>query len=132
MLNALIDLTRRARGSGRPVPDAASVPAPRVETWTEGEALQVLVANRSDRPVHDVQAFVTLGRRADCVGWIRTLPPTGDSAAQVALTADGRERWISWQHRKGFGEVEVECTFRDDAGQYWRCGRDGALVPIQR
>lgn len=125
----------RARDSESGSGEVGASTAPAVEAWPEEEALQVLVANRSNRPVHDVRAFVAMGRRrASCVGWIRTLPPTGDDAAQVALTADSRESWIAWQDRHGVQEVEVECTFRDDTGQYWRRGRKGDLIqiPVQR
>lgn len=104
-----------------------------VDAWTDG-ILEVLVANRSSRPVHDVRAFVTFGRRRPrCVGWIKTLPPTGNEAAKVALTAEGRERWIVWQGRpRNRGrDVEVECTFRDDAGQQWRRRSSGDVVALR-
>lgn len=104
-----------------------------VEVWADEGAPKVLVVNRSSRPVHDVRAFVAFGRRrADCVGWIRTLPPTGEEAARVALTADGRESWIKWRNKdRNHGrDVAVECTFCDDAGQYWRRTTDGELEPL--
>lgn len=115
------------------VDDATVAQAAAVEVWADEGAPKVLVVNRSSRPVHDLRAFVAFGRRrADCVGWIRTLPPTGGEAARVALTADGRESWIKWRNKdRNHGrDVAVECTFCDDAGQYWRRTTDGELEPL--
>lgn len=120
--------TQRASGMVAPA-QAASV-----EAWADDGAPKVLVVNKSSRPVHDVRAFVAFGRRrADCVGWIRTLPPTGEDAARVALTAEGRESWIRWRSKdRNHGrQVAVECTFCDDNGQYWRRTTDGELVPLE-
>ncbi|QCX26829.1 hypothetical protein [Nocardioides jishulii] len=105
---------------------------PAVEAWAEVDVPEVRVVNRSSRPVHDVQAYVALGRRRPkCVGWIRTLPPTGDEAAKVALTADGRESWQRWQGaQRSSGDVAVEVVFRDDAGRQWRRDRRGALAAV--
>lgn len=109
--------------------------APEVEAWAAAEAPQVMVVNRSSSPVHDLRAFVALGRsrRPTCVGWIRTLPPTGDEAARVALTADSRESWFRWRDSqpRGGGKVSVEVTFRDEAGQHWRRDRSGTLKAIE-
>lgn len=108
--------------------------APEVEAWAEAESPEVMVANRSSSPVHEVRAFVALGRRrrSTCVGWIRTLPPTGDDAAKVALTADSRESWLRWRDGQSREprDVAVEVTFRDQDGRHWRCDRSGALTSI--
>ncbi|WP_110239238.1 hypothetical protein [Nocardioides gilvus] len=109
--------------------------APEVEAWAAAESPQVMVANHSSSPVHEVRAFVALGRRRrpTCVGWIRTLPPTGDEAARVALTADSRESWLRWRDGQARQPVDVavEVTFRDNAGQHWRRDRSGALTAIE-
>lgn len=118
---------RRADGT------TAVAEPPAIEVWADDAAPKVLVVNKSSRPVHDVRAFVTLGRRrTDCIGWIRTLPPTGEKAAKVALTADGRESWIKWRmkDRNGGQAVAVEATFCDDSGQYWRRTPTGELHPL--
>ncbi|WP_229721462.1 hypothetical protein [Nocardioides daphniae] len=120
------------RTRGRRV-DAAEAQVPEVEAWAQPEYPEVLVVNRSPVPVHDVRAFVALGRRrAKCVGWIRTLPPTGDKPSRVAINADSRERWIEWQgaERRGGRDVVVEVTFRDHTGQHWRRDRTGAFAAI--
>lgn len=118
------------------VPDTStptvSEQASAVEAWAEAETLEVMVANQSSSPVHEVRAYVALGRRRrpTCVGWIRTLPPTGDAAARVALTADSRERWLRWRdgRSRGARDVAVEVTFRDHEGRRWRRDSSGALT----
>lgn len=115
-----------ARGGLNLTPDA-------VEAWSDQSSPRVLVVNRSERPIHDVQAYVALGRRrANCVGWIRTLPPTGEEAARVAITAESREHWIRWQRdeRSKSKTVAVELTFRDDSGRRWRRDRTGSLAAL--
>lgn len=119
----------------RPLPGAGAadggLDVPAVEAWAEADVPEVRVVNRSPHPVHDVQAYVALGRRRPkCVGWIRTLPPTGDEAAKVALTADGRESWQRWQGTQRSGDVAVEVVFRDEAGRQWRRDRRGALAAV--
>lgn len=106
-----------------------------VEAWAGTDSPQVLVANRSSSPVHDVRAFVALGRarRAVSVGWIRTLPPTGDDPARIALTADSRESWLRWRDKRSRDplDVAVEVTFRDDAGRHWRRDRSGVVKAVK-
>lgn len=133
-LGGWLALTTRPSGSRGGSANATTDHAPKVEAWATTDVPRVWVANHSSRPVHEVRAFVALGRRrkAACVGWIRTLPPTGDDAAQVALTADSRERWLSWRDGRsdeGHG-VAVEVTFRDHTGRLWRRDRSGALSAI--
>lgn len=120
-------VSTRSAGTG-------AVEAPAVEAWTGSDAPQVLVVNRSPHPVHEVRAYVALGRgrRPTCVGWIRTLPPTGEEAARVALTADSREEWWRWRNARSGGrlDVAVELTFCDHEGQHWRRDRSGVLTAI--
>lgn len=119
----------------RPSASTGSEGAPAVEAWAEAGTPEVLVANLSSSPVHEVRAYVALGRmrRPTCVGWIRTLPPTGE-AARVALTADSRESWLRWADRgtRDSRDVAVEVTFRDQAGRRWHRDRSGALTAIKR
>lgn len=135
-LGALVATRRRPTGSGgqgrSTEPTASQADAVRARVG-EG-APKVLLVNGSSRAVHDVRAFVALGarRRPLFVGWIRTLAPTDAEGARLALTADGREAWIKWLG-DGHGDhtqVEVEFTFRDDAGQYWHRARGGELSAI--
>lgn len=118
-------------GAGGVEPDATQARAVGVRAGERSP--KVLVTNHSDAPVHDVRAFVALGRRRpEMVGWLRTLPPTGDEPARIALTAEGRESWIRWQRdsRGGRQGVGVECTFRDDTDQFWRLDRTGDVHAI--
>lgn len=126
-----------SRGGARRAGDEDQRPdttqAAAVQVWPGESSPKVLVVNRSAGPVYDVRAFVALGRRRpEMVGWVRTLPPTGDEPARIALTPQGRESWIKWQRdeRNRRQRVAVECTFRDERRQYWRLDRDGELEAI--
>ncbi|MBE7323773.1 hypothetical protein IEQ44_03805 [Nocardioides sp. Y6] len=104
-----------------------------VRVWAGQSSPKVLVANSSPFAVHEVRAFVALGRRRpEMVGWVRELPPTSDEGARIALTAQGRESWIRWiRDSKGARQgVSVECTFRDARDQFWRLDRHGEVHPI--
>ena len=104
-----------------------------MRVWAGQSSPKVLVANSSPSAVHEVRAFVALGRRRpEMVGWVRELPPTSDEGARIALTAQGRESWIRWiRDGKGARQgVSVECTFRDARDQFWRLDRHGEVHPI--
>lgn len=125
--------TRPATRSATTVPAQRDGQADLVQAWAVKDAPVCLVANESSRPVHDVRAFVALGRRrrSTFVGWVKTLEPTGAKPAKVALSADAREAWLRWlDQQAGAGtDVAVEFTFRDSDGQYWHRTRRGDLVP---
>ena len=127
--------SRPSRATGSRRATATPSQADQVQAWAARGRALCLLSNESSRPVHDVRAFVALGRRrATFVGWVKTLEPTGDQPAKLALTADAREFWNRWLARHGGAdpEVAVEFTFRDCENQYWHRTRNGTLVATDR